>query len=66
MKTQDSIPVTFTGPGSQPLEADGSQLEFIPLPTEMSRYRAPDMPEPEQVQHLHGAKAVSEIGRAHV
>jgi len=60
MKINDSIAVTLTGPGSQPLEADGSQLEFIPLPTEMSSYRAPDMPEPEQVQHLHGAKAVSD------
>ncbi|HHH43194.1 MAG TPA: hydrogenase expression/formation protein [Gammaproteobacteria bacterium] len=60
MKTDDRIAVTFTGPGSQPLEADGSQLEFIPLPTEMSSYRAPDMPEPEQVQHLHGARAVSD------
>jgi len=60
MKTDDSIAVTFNGPGSQPQEADGSQLEFIPLPTEMSRYRAPDMPEPEQVQHLRGARAVSD------
>ena len=58
--TTNSIPVSFTGPGSQPLEEGTAPLEFISLPTEMSRYRAPDMPEPEQVQHLQGAKAVTD------
>jgi hydrogenase-1 operon protein HyaF len=58
--TVNSTPVTFTGPGSQPLEEDGSRLEFISLPTEMNRYRAPDIPEPEQIQQLQGAKAVTE------
>lgn len=58
--TVNSISVTFTGPGSQPLEEDGSQLEFISLPTEMSRYQAPDMPEPEQIKQLRGAKAVTD------
>jgi len=59
MKRLESIAVTLTGPGSQPLERDGAQLDFIPLPKEMSRYRAPDIPEPEQVRHLRGAKAVT-------
>ncbi len=58
MKMHDSIAVTFIGPGSQPPEADGTHLEFIPMPKEMSSYRAPDIPAPEQVLHLHGAKAV--------
>ena len=58
--TTNSIPVSFTGPGSQPQEQEGAPLDFISLPTEMSRYRAPDMPEPEQVQHLQGAKAVTD------
>jgi hydrogenase-1 operon protein HyaF len=58
--TVSSIPVSFSGPGSQPLEEDGSRLDFISLPTEMSRYRAPDIPEPEQIRHLQGAKAVTE------
>jgi len=58
--TTDSIPVSFTGPGSQPLEEGGAPLDFISLPTDMSRYRAPDIPEPEQVQHLQGAKAVTD------
>jgi len=58
--TVDSIPVTFTGPGSQPLEEDGSRLDFISLPNEMARYRAPDIPEPGQIEHLQGAKAVTD------
>lgn len=60
MKTDDSIAVTFTGPGSQPPETDSEHLDFIPLPAEMHSYRAPDIPEPEQVLHLRGAKAVSD------
>jgi hydrogenase-1 operon protein HyaF len=58
--TVKSIPVNLTGLGSQPPEEDGSRLEFISLPTEMSRYRAPDIPEPEQISHLQGAKAVTD------
>jgi hypothetical protein len=61
--TVKSIPVNLTGLGSQPPEEDGSRLEFISLPTEMSRYRAPDIPEPEQISHLQGAKAVTGCGR---
>jgi hydrogenase-1 operon protein HyaF len=54
------IPVTVTGPGSQPRDEDDSRLEFISLPTEMNRYTAPDMPEPEQIKQLQGAKAVTD------
>lgn len=65
MKADNSFTVSFTGPGSQPQEADGAQLEFISLPKEMSSYRAPDVPEPEQVLHLRGAKAVCDwLGQA--
>lgn len=61
MKTDDPvIPVTLVGPGSQPGETDGAQLEFIPMPTEMNQYHAPDIPEAEEVRHLVGARAVSE------
>ncbi len=56
----DQIPIAVTGPGSQPAEEDGVQLEFIALPQEMSRYQAPDIPEPEQVEHLAGARATAE------
>jgi hydrogenase-1 operon protein HyaF len=58
--TTNNIAVSFTGPGSQPQEEEGAPLDFISLPTEMNRYCAPDMPEPEQVQHLQGAKAVTD------
>jgi len=58
--TVSSIPVNFTGTGSQPAEEDGAGLEFISLPTEMSRYVAPDIPEPEQIRHLQGARAVTD------
>jgi hydrogenase-1 operon protein HyaF len=58
--TTNNIPISFTGPGSQQQEEEGGALNFITLPTEMSRYRIPDMPEPEQVQHLQGAKAVTD------
>jgi hydrogenase-1 operon protein HyaF len=64
MKLGD-IPITVTGPGSQPRETDEAQLEFIAMPKEMSSYRAPDIPEPEQVLHLRGAKAVTDwLGQA--
>lgn len=56
----DQIPIAVTGPGSQPTEEDDTQLEFIALPQEMDRYRAPDIPEPEQVEHLAGARATTE------
>jgi hydrogenase-1 operon protein HyaF len=58
--TVNSIPITFTGPGSQPLDEEGSQLNFISLPNEMARYRAPEIPEPGQIEHLQGAKAVTD------
>ncbi len=64
MKTIESIPVIVTGPGSQPPEFETEQLDFVSLPREMSRYRAPDMPEPEDVLHLRGARAVCDwLGR---
>jgi hydrogenase-1 operon protein HyaF len=50
------IPVVTVGPGSQPKEDDGSQLEYIALPKEMSRYTMPDTPEPEEVADLVAAR----------
>lgn len=60
MKTFNDIPINVTGPGSQPLDAETGNLDFVALPTEVSRYRAPDLPEPERVAHLQGAKAVTD------
>lgn len=38
------IPVVqIVGPGSQPTEVDETTLAYISLPTEMSKYRAPDV-----------------------
>ncbi len=51
------IPVVSTGPGSQPAENDGAQLDYIALPKGMSMYEAPLIPEPEEVRHLEGARA---------
>ena len=56
----DQLSITVTGPGSQPAEEDGARLEYIALPQAMDRYRAPDIPEPEQVEHLSGARAATE------
>ncbi len=50
------IPVVGTGPGSQPVEDDGARLEYIALPKDMATFQRPDIPEPEAVQHLLGAK----------
>ncbi len=65
MKTIESIPVIVTGPGSQTQEFESGPLDIVSLPKEMNRYRAPDMPEPEDVLHLRGARTVSDwLGRA--
>ncbi len=51
----NDIPVIGIGPGSQPPEEDGAQLEYIDLPTSMHKYQKPELPEPENVRHLNGA-----------
>jgi hydrogenase-1 operon protein HyaF len=60
MTTEHTFPVAFIGRGSQPREADSERLEYIQMPKEMDRYCAPDMPEPDQVRHLLGAKACTD------
>lgn len=50
------IPVIPLGPGSQPEESDGAQLEYIDLPKEVRTYSRPDIPEPEEVRDLLGAR----------
>lgn len=59
-KIVDIIPVVNTGVGSQPEEEDGSRLEYISLPTDMRRYEAPEIPEPETIGHLQGARAATD------
>ena len=54
MKIKD-IPVHVIGPGSQPGAGSDAPL-YIDMPSEMDRYDAPQMPEPDKVQHLEGAR----------
>ncbi len=49
------------GAGSQPTESDGMQLDYMRMPSEMSVYTAPNIPEPEDVGELHAAMAVLEL-----
>ncbi len=50
------IPVTILGPGSQPESFDGKTLSCIDMPSEMATYRKPNVPEPEAVTDLGGAR----------
>jgi hydrogenase-1 operon protein HyaF len=65
LKRLDNIAVTVIGPGSQPPDPPDRQLDFVSLPREMNSYRAPQIPVPEAVMHLWGAKAVCDwLGQA--
>jgi hydrogenase-1 operon protein HyaF len=55
MKLRD-IPIVASGPGSQPEESDGAQLEYIDMPKGVNTYAAPDTPEADEVRDLLGAK----------
>lgn len=46
------------GPGSQPNESDGSELDILQLPSGMQTYSAPWLPEPESVHELTAAKSL--------
>lgn len=61
MKTLD-IPVVAWGPGSQPSDADGAQLDYMAMPSAMAMYTPPVLPEAEEIAHLGGAqKTLSEV-----
>ena len=63
MKIRD-IPVSVIGPGSQP-GAGGDAPSYIDMPGDMDKYDAPLMPEPDEVQHLVGAReAMTWLGNA--
>ncbi len=51
-----SIPVKVVGPGSQPNEFDEDELDILQMPSSMDSYDKPILPEPEDVEHLTGAK----------
>ena len=44
--------IPITGPGSQPEESDGAELEILQMPSGMASYSAPVVPEPEEVNGL--------------
>jgi hydrogenase-1 operon protein HyaF len=51
----NDIPVRVIGPGSQP-GAETDAASYIDMPSDMSKYDAPEIPEPDVVQHLLGAR----------
>jgi hydrogenase-1 operon protein HyaF len=59
MKLRD-IPIVALGPGSQPEESDGAELEYIDMPKGVNTYSAPDTPEADEVRDLLGAKEAME------
>jgi hydrogenase-1 operon protein HyaF len=50
------IPVRVVGPGSQPTGSDGDAINYVDMPSDMSRFIAPLMPEPEDVLLMDGAR----------
>lgn len=48
------IPVRVIGPGSQP--ADGDAITYLDMPSDMSTFVAPLMPEPEDMLLMDGAR----------
>lgn len=54
MNTID-IPVVLTGPGTQPGEADGAELDILQMPSGMTTFASPELPEPETVRGLEAA-----------
>ncbi len=51
-----TFPVNIVGPGSQPAEEDGRNLDILQLPSGMSTYSTPDLPEPEAVRSRAAAQ----------
>ena len=56
--TEYQIPASAIGPGSQPPEADGVELDIMQLPQEMNTYVPPSLPEPEEVVGREAALAL--------
>jgi len=60
MSKLHDIPIVTVGPGSQPTEDDGAELEYIDLPHEITTFQRPHIPEPEEVEDLQGAREAME------
>lgn len=50
----------LVGPGTQPLEEDGSALDYMEMPEGMMTFVRPAVPEPEEAVGVEAAKAVLE------
>lgn len=50
------IPVSVVGPGSQPVSEDGQGLSYIDMPSDMATFEEPEIPEPDAVEGLLGAR----------
>ncbi len=48
------------GPGSQPADSDGAQMEFMDMPSGMTTFEAPIIPEPDEIEGLEPAIAMTE------
>jgi len=49
------IPLSAVGPGSQPAEPDGAEIDILQLPSGMNTYVPPPLPEPEEMVDGKGA-----------
>nr|WP_321442676.1 hydrogenase expression/formation C-terminal domain-containing protein [uncultured Cohaesibacter sp.] len=47
----------LTGPGSQPVEEDGKELDYMEMPREMATFDPPIAPEPEDISGMEAGKA---------
>jgi len=46
------VPAGAVGPGTQPDELDGAELNYLAMPEAMQTYRQPLLPEPEEIESL--------------
>ena len=58
------IPIMTTpavvGPGSQPPDSDGAAMEFMQMPSNMTTFEAPILPEPEEIDGQEAAIELAE------
>jgi hydrogenase-1 operon protein HyaF len=53
------------GPGSQPHDPDGATLDYVEMPSGMSTYRTPEIPEPEELDDCQrGLEVLSQVQKA--
>ncbi|MES9833118.1 MAG: hydrogenase expression/formation C-terminal domain-containing protein [Candidatus Thiodiazotropha sp. DIVDIV] len=53
-----NIPVTVSGPGSQPEEEDGSSIDILELPSEMTTFSMPEIPDAEDLDGLQEGMSI--------